>query len=103
MKFYYLVFFALSVVISGCITASAVISGISPDALRVDVENIHDESPEDMRIVDAEAKRGCAVYDKVPKRISFVCKEYEREVHGRIRKYKDCSKRTYLYACLSEK
>ena len=74
----------LTLLIGGCggpFQTIAVISDLDEDKVIVTAEG------GDMRIIDAEAMRGCAIHDRVAERISSRCLDAY------------CYTKDYLYAC----
>ena len=74
-------FIASAFLLSACVT-NAVVSDLEQDKVKVQATG------NDMTVIFAEARRGCAMHGRVPKEVSFVC----------LDDY--CIKKEYLYACV---
>lgn len=76
-----LILAALSIVLAGCVT-QAVVSDLESDKVKVRATG------NDMAVIMAEARRGCAMHGRTPRQVSFVC----------LDNY--CINKEYLFACI---
>lgn len=71
----------LVILLYGCGT-SAVVTDLEEDKVKVQANG------GDIKVIDAEAERGCAMHDRQPQRISYHCLDGY------------CMQKEYLYACV---
>ena len=76
--------------LSGCVQHQPAISDISDAAVKVQLQINPFVAETDISQVDAEARRGCGLYDKVATRLSSRCVAFDGAY---------CKIKEFLYSC----